>query len=216
MTSSNGDRSKIDITYEVIMVLLAAASVGTLWYDTGVDGYLIWGTWGVFFLDFLYRLVMSENKWKFVKANPFIVIAVIPLDAVFQVARAARILHLLRLKTITKYYTMPFVRFLKQQNLAVIVSLSFVFLFIVIIPLYYLEPEIDGYIEAFWSGLLSFVLFGRSNFDPTTMTGHIILVLLSILGVVFYGLMISTIFDTIYQSNYVQKILQKWKKYSKS
>ncbi|SDI49801.1 hypothetical protein [Alteribacillus bidgolensis] len=215
MRSSNGDRSKIDITYEVIMVLLAAASIGTLWYDTGVDSYLIWGTWGVFFLDFLYRLVTSKNKWKFVKANPFIVIAVIPLDAVFQVARAARILHLLRLKTITKYYTMPFVRFLKQQNLAVIVSLSSVFLFIVIIPLYYLEPEIDGYIEAFWSGLLSFVLFGRSNFEPITMTWHIILVLLSILGVVFYGLMISTIFDIFYQSNYAQKLLQKWKKHSK-
>ncbi|MFB4164374.1 hypothetical protein ACE1TI_11205 [Alteribacillus sp. JSM 102045] len=206
MTSTSGDRSKIDITYEIIMILLAATSVGTLWYDTGVDSYLIWGTWGVFFLDFLYRLFTSRNKWEFIKSNPFIVIAVIPLDALFQMARAARILHLLRLKTITKYYTMPFIRFLKQQNISLIISLSFLMLFIVIIPLYYLEPEINSFIEAFWSGLLSFIFFGRSNFEPSTMVGNIVLVLLSILGVVLYGLVISTIFDVKIYSSVFKKL----------
>ncbi|SDH39974.1 voltage-gated potassium channel [Alteribacillus persepolensis] len=215
MFSAEESRSKIDFTYETTMVLLAAASIGTLWYDTGADNYIIWGTWSVFFADFLFRLVTSRSKWAFIKANPFIVIAVIPLDAVFQAARLARILHLVRLKTITKYYTMPFIRFLKQQNVAVVLSLSFVLLFLFIIPLHYKEPAIESFLEAFWSGLLSFLFFGRSNFEPVTLVGHILLVVLSIFGVIVYGLVLSIVADNIYHSKYVQKYLQIWKKHSK-
>ncbi|WP_051302846.1 two pore domain potassium channel family protein [Salibacterium aidingense] len=216
--STENDRSTLDITYEIMMVLLAALSVGTLWYDTGVDNYLIWGTWGVFFVDFLYRFFTTENKWQFIKSNPFLVIAVIPLDAVFQFARFARILHLLRLKTITKYYTMPFIRFLKQQHLGVVVSLAFVFLFFTIIPLYYLEPELTSYWDAFSSSLLSLIFFGRSDFEPVTALGRFLLVLLSIVGVILYGLAISTAFDVIYQSrkmqNWLKKVRDKGKKNS--
>ncbi|MFB4166181.1 hypothetical protein ACE1TI_20930 [Alteribacillus sp. JSM 102045] len=111
--------------------------------------------------------------------------------------------------------SIPFIRFLKQQSISLIISLSFLMLFIVIIPLYYLEPEINSFIEAFWSGLLSLLFFGRSNFEPSTMAGNIILVLLSIMGVVLYGLVISTIFDVIFQSKYTQALLQRWKKHSK-
>ncbi|WP_185819758.1 hypothetical protein [Salibacterium salarium] len=213
------DRSKIGITYETVMVLLAAFSIGTLWYDTGMDNYLIWGTWGVFFVDFLFRLYKSADRWGFIKSNPFLVIAVIPLDAVFQFARFARILHLLRLKTMTKYYTMPFIRFLKQQNLMIVVSLSFGLLFMTIIPLRHLEPALTGYWDAFSSSLLSLIFFGRSNFEPITGIGQFLLVLLSILGVVLYGLIISTVFDIVYQSkrvqNWLEKGKEKWRRSSK-
>ncbi|SFM00758.1 hypothetical protein [Salibacterium qingdaonense] len=211
MTAANTERSNLDITYEIIMVLLAALSIGTLWYDTAVDNYLIWGTWGVFFADFVYRLWRADSKWQFIKANPFLVIAVIPLDAIFQFARFARILHLLRLKTITKYYTMPLIRFLKKQNLALVASAAFGFLFITIIPLYHLEPELVSYWDAFSSSLLSLVFFGRSDFDPVTGAGRFLLVLLSILGVVLYGLIISTALDLLYQTSFVQKWLKKRK-----
>ncbi|MDQ0300734.1 voltage-gated potassium channel [Salibacterium salarium] len=219
MSSTVQDRSKMDITYETFMVLLAALSIGTLWYDTGMDNYLIWGTWGVFFVDFVIRFYKSEDKWGFIKANPFLVIAIIPLDAIFQFARFARILHLLRLKTITKYYTMPFIRFLKQQNLIVVVTMTFGLLFITIIPLNHLEPELKGYWDAFSSSLLSLIFFGRSNFEPVTGVGQFLLVILSILGVVLYGLIISTLFDVLYQSQWIQtwikKGKEKWNRSSK-
>ncbi|MFD2706449.1 hypothetical protein [Salibacterium lacus] len=219
MSAANTERSNLDITYEIIMVLLAALSIGTLWYDTAAENYLIWGTWGVFFADFVYRIWRADNKWQFIKSNPFLVIAVIPLDAIFQFARFARVLHLLRLKTITKYYTMPLIRFLKKQNLALVASSAFGFLFITIIPLYHLEPALTSYWDAFSSSLLSLVFFGRSDFDPVTGAGHFLLVLLSILGVVLYGLLISTAFDILSQTSFVQKWLkkgkEKWKKHSK-
>jgi voltage-gated potassium channel len=196
--------------YEIIMVGLAALSVATIWKKTGYDSYIIWGTWSIFFLDFLYRLYKSESKWGFIKKHPFIVIAAIPLDAVFQFARFARIIHLLRLKSITKYYTMPFIRFLKRQHLLAVTGVTFILVFLLIIPLNLLENELDSYSDAWLSAVLSLTFFGRSGFEPETAAGHTILVIFTILGVIIHGLIISTAFDYLWQSSFIKSFKSKF------
>ncbi|WP_138420337.1 hypothetical protein [Aquibacillus sediminis] len=198
--------------YEAGMVLLATLSVATIWNTTPYNSFIIWVTWGIFFTDFIYRFYKSENKWNFIKSNPFLVIAIIPLDAIFQLARFARILHLLRLKTITKYYTKPFIQFLKRQHISVVFSIPFLVMFLSVIPLYKWEPEIVSYREAFISSIVALVFFGQTDFEPTTMPGHIIIVLLTVLGVVFHGLIISAAVDVIFQSDWFQTCKQKIKK----
>ncbi|MBM7553669.1 hypothetical protein [Thalassobacillus pellis] len=206
------NKSKIQITYEVAMILLATLSVATIWNKTGYNSLIVWTTWAVFFVDFVYRFLKSENKWDFIKANPFIVIAAIPLDAVFQFARFARILHLLRLKSITKYYTMPFIKYLKRQHLLVVTGVTFVVVFISIIPLYQLESELESYWEALLSALVALTFFGRTPFEPTTSIGHLIVVLLTIFGVILHGLIISTAVDIFYHTKWVQTIVARFKK----
>ncbi|SFK21008.1 voltage-gated potassium channel [Halobacillus dabanensis] len=196
--------------YEILMVGLASLSVATIWKKTGYDSYIIWGTWSIFFLDFLYRLYKSESKWGFVKKHPFIVIAAIPLDAVFQFARFARIIHLLRLKSITKYYTMPFIRFLKRQHLLTVTGVTFILVFLLIIPLNLLENELDSYSDAWLSAILSLTFFGRSGFEPETAAGHTILVTFTILGVIIHGLIISTAFDYLWQSSFIKSFKNKF------
>ncbi len=196
--------------YEILMVGLASLSVATLWKKTGYDSYIIWGTWSIFFLDFLYRLYKSESKWGFIKKHPFIVIAAIPLDAVFQFARFARIIHLLRLKSITKYYTMPFIRFLKKQHLLTVTGVTFILVFLLIIPLNLLETELDSYSDAWLSAILSLTFFGRAGFEPETAAGHTILVTFTILGVIIHGLIISTAFDYLWQSSFIKSFKNKF------
>ncbi|WP_181350960.1 hypothetical protein [Thalassobacillus sp. CUG 92003] len=208
----NQNQSKPQTIYEVCMIILASLSVATIWNDTEYSSYIVWITWGIFFLDFMYRLYNSESKWEFIKKHPFIVIAAIPLDAVFQFARFARILHLLRLKSITKYYTKPFIRFLKRQHLMMVFGLTFIFVFILIIPLYQLESELTSYWEAFKSALLAITFFGQTNFEPITRIGDVILVILTIFGVILHGLIISTAIDMIYNTKTVQAIIAKFKK----
>ncbi|WP_226037224.1 hypothetical protein [Aquibacillus saliphilus] len=195
--------------YELFMILLAALSVATLWNNTGYDSYIVWFTWGIFFIDFIYRLYRSENKWKFIKSNPLLVIAVIPLDALFQMARIARLLHLLRLKTITKYYTMPFIKVLKKRHIRLVLVVTGVIVFILIFPLYLVEPSLTSYWQALLSSLMSLIFFGQSDFDPTTTFGHIIIVILTILGVVLHGIIISTAFDLIYKAKWFVAIKEK-------
>lgn len=206
------NKGKKEIAYELVMILLACFSIGTLWYSTDFDSYIVWGTWAVFFVDFVFRFFKSNNKLDFLKANPFLVIAVIPLDAVFQFARFARILHLLRLKTITKYYTMPVIKLLKQQNIAVVVSLTFVLVFISIIPLYLAESELESYWEAFVTSLVTVIFFGQADFDPATVTGHVMTIGLTVIGVIMHGFIISTAFDYIVHSSWFQK---NWKRIKK-
>lgn len=196
--------------YEIFMILLAALSVATIWQQTGYNSVIVWTTWSIFFLDFLYRLFKSESKWGFIKKHPFIVIAAIPLDAIFQFARFARILHLLRLKSITKYYTMPFIRFLKRQHLTVVTGVTFILIFLLIIPLNLIENELDSYSDAWWSAVLSLTFFGRSGFEPETFAGHIIIVIFTILGVIIHGLTISTVFDYLLHSSFVKSFKNRF------
>ncbi|ARI78394.1 hypothetical protein [Halobacillus mangrovi] len=195
--------------YEIFMITLAGLSIATIWQKTGYNSFIVWGTWSIFFLDFLYRLFKSRNKWDFVKKNPFIVIAAIPLDAIFQFARVARILHLLRLKSITKYYTMPLIRFLKKQHLLFVSGVTFFLVFLLIIPLNLIENEIETYSDAWVSAILSLTFFGRSGFEPETSAGHIIIVIFTILGVIIHGLIISTAFDFLFKSSFVKSIKNK-------
>ncbi|QAS51960.1 hypothetical protein [Halobacillus litoralis] len=196
--------------YEIIMIFLAALSVATIWQQTGYNSVIVWTTWSIFFLDFLYRLFKSESKWGFIKKHPFIVIAAIPLDAIFQFARFARILHLLRLKSITKYYTMPFIRFLKRQHLTMVTGVTFILIFLLIIPLNLIENELDSYSDAWWSAVLSLTFFGRSGFEPETFMGHIIIVIFTILGVIIHGLIISTVFDYLIHSSLVKSFKNRF------
>lgn len=198
------------------MVFLAFVAVATIWYETRYDSVVVWGTWFIFFIDFIYRIFNTNNKWQFIKSNPFIVVAVIPLDAVFQMARVARILHFMRLKVITKYYTKPFIEKIRKQRFSYIIPSIFLVLFISIIPLYLFEPRLDTYLDAFWGGLASLVFFGYSTINPQTTTGTVIITLLTIFGVIMHGVLLSYIFGFIGSLTVVEKWTEKAKQKKKS
>jgi len=191
------NKNLVELIYEGAMVVLAFVSVATIWYQTQYDSFIIWGTWSIFFIDFIFRIYHADNKWQFIKSNPFIVIAVIPLDAIFQMARVARILHFMRLKVITKYYTKPVIEKILQQRFSYIIPVVFLVLFISIIPLYILEPRLDSYFDAFIGGLASLVFFGYSTINPQTTTGTVIITLLTIFGVIMHGVVLSYVFSVI-------------------
>ncbi|MFG6115251.1 hypothetical protein ACGTN9_08670 [Halobacillus sp. MO56] len=205
------DRTKTQTTFEIFMLLLATISVATIWKETGYNSIIVWTTWAIFFLDFLYRLYKSESMWKFIKKHPFLLIAAIPLDAVFQFARFARILHLLRLKSITKFYTKPFIKYFKRQHLGFVAGATAIVLFLAIIPLYQFESGVESYVEAMISALTAITFFGRTAFEPATGIGQTIIVILTIFGVILHGLIISTAFDIFYHSKWVQTFVKKLK-----
>ena len=212
MSNEKESKSFIEIIYEGIMFILAFTAVATIWYQTRYDSIIVWGTWAVFFVDFLIRFISSKNKLQFIKSNPFILIAIIPLDAIFQLARVARLLHFMRLKVITKYYAKPLIQKLERQKLLYVLPLPFLFVFIFIIPLYVLEPKLESYYESFIGGLASLVFFGYSTIDPQTTLGTIIITLLTIFGVVMHGVILSFIFTAVTNSTLFQNGIKKFKK----
>ncbi len=196
--------------YESLMVILAICSVATIWYKSSYNDFVIWGTWLIFFSDFVYKLVASKNKWQFIRENPFIIIAVIPLDAIFQLARTARLLHLMRLKVITKYYTKPLINKLKKQRLSFVIPVSIMLVFLSLVPLYHLEPKIDSYWDAFIGGVASLVFFGYTNVMPVSPYGKGIIIFLTVFGVILHGVLISFLLTIILDLRVTKKLKQKF------
>ncbi|MBU9714614.1 hypothetical protein [Evansella tamaricis] len=206
---NKGEKSIIEIIYEMIMFVLAFVAVATIWYGTQYDSVIVWGTWVIFFLDFLYRFFTTTNKMKFLRSNPFMIIAIIPLDSIFQLARVARLLHFLRLKVITQYYTKPIIKKLEKQRFSYLIPVAFIVVFICVLPLYLLEQSLETYFDAFMGGIASLVFFGYTAIKPQTTLGTIIITLLTILGVIIHGVIISSLLKTMLGFPFVKKYKSK-------
>lgn len=183
--------------YEGIMVLLVMLTLITLWSENTYNSTINWIVWGVFFIDFIVRLLTSKEKWKFIKQNPFLLIAIIPFDQFFQAARIVRLIYLFRIKTITKYYISPYVQKLTFQSMSWIVSIILVLLFVESLTIWNLESSIQTYHEAL------FVLFGYLFFfgHDTFVIGNPIsvwtLTAISIIGIALQGLALQWVFNKI-------------------
>lgn len=203
----NHFRSKF--IYEICMVLFAIASVATIGVQSGIGIIIIWTVWLVFFLDFTVRFFQAKDKWAFVKKNPFLLIAIIPLDSVFQLARITQIVKLFRLKTMTKYFASPLVNKLKKRRLILLLPFNLILVFLSTIPLYHLEPAVHSYKSAFKECLMSLIFFGKSTLQPVTVMGNAIIVTLTILGVIMHAVIISYLLAAVLEFRLVQFLLRK-------
>src|SRR5690606_9634499 len=98
--------------------------------------------WLIFFIDFIVRFIIAKKKWEFIRSNPFLVIAIIPLDQFFQIARIVRIFYLFRIKTIAKFYILPYIAKLTYRALVLFSLIFFVLLTLISSVVFHLERSI--------------------------------------------------------------------------
>lgn len=189
--------------YEGIMILLVMFTIMTLWTESAYNSVVNWVVWLVFFIDFIVRLYLSESKWTFMKKNPFLVIAVIPFDQFFQMARIVRIIYLFRIKTITKYYIQPFVNRMTYQSKLVIFASVFMFLIAESLLVWAIEVQV----ETVWQGLHAvfrhLIFFGHGTMIVEQPVSLWLFVFTSIIGVVLHGIALQWVFsraESIYES----------------
>src|SRR5690625_2977177 len=111
------------VIYETIMILLVLATIITIWTENTYNSTINWIVWGVFFTDFMIRFIIAKKKWEFIKKNPFLLIAIIPFDQFFQIARIVRLIYFFRIKTIAKYYITPYVKRLTYQSVTLLFTM---------------------------------------------------------------------------------------------
>lgn len=183
--------------YEGIMILLVMMTIMTLWTENAYNSTINWVVWLIFFVDFVIRFTLSSNKWEFIKKNPFLVIAVIPLDQFFQMARIVRLIYLFRIKTITKYYIQPFVQKLTYQSklwiFAAILSLLLIQSFVV----WRLEEHVLSFWDATYAVFGHLIFFGHRMVDIQEGISLWMFVITSIVGVLLHGLALQWIFTKI-------------------
>src|SRR5699024_8814443 len=106
----------VKLIYEIIMITFVLLTIFTLWIVSAYNTTIKWILSGVFFVYFIMRLLIAKNKWQFIKSNPFLLIAIIPFDQFFQMARIVRLLYFYRIKTIAKYYITPYIKLLTNRS----------------------------------------------------------------------------------------------------
>lgn len=183
--------------YEMIMILLVMVTIITLWTEDTYNSTINWIVWGVFFTDFVVRFITAKEKWAFIKENPFLLIAVIPFDQFFQVARIVRLIYLFRIKTITKYYITPYVEKLTFQSKTLIATVSLSFLFVASIIVWNLENTVSTYFDALFVIFGYLLFFGHRVFEIEDQISIWILTGVSILGIGVQGMALHWVFNRV-------------------
>ncbi|QKY71504.1 transporter [Lentibacillus sp. CBA3610] len=193
------------ITYESIMILLVMITIITIWTDETYNTTISWVVWGIFFADFTVRFIMSSSKWAFIKQNPFLLIAIIPFDQFFQMARIVRVIYLFRIKTITKYYVLPFVEKLTFRSKSLILSIILFLLLGEALLIQIVENSVESYFDALFVIFGYLLFFGHRVFEIEQTISVWTLTVVSILGIAIQGLALQWGFNRI-------DIFYKWLK----
>lgn len=183
--------------YESLMIVLVVVTIITLWTEHTFNSAINTVVWIVFFGDFLVRLFLAKNKWEFIKNNPFLIIAIIPLDQFFQIARIVRIFYLFRIKTIAKFYILPYAQMLTYKALTLFAFIFFVLLTGISTIILKMEIAVTTFKEAMFVVFGHLLFFGHRIFMIEHVFSVSLLTIVSISGVIIQGLALQWVFSKV-------------------
>jgi voltage-gated potassium channel len=190
----------INLPYQLFTLVLCVLVIGMLLFDTTVDTnsevkqLLMWSDYCLcllFFLDFIYVLVTSENKKKYLMTWGWIdLLSCIPTFGWGRIARLIRILKLLKtLRTGQNLIKAISQRRGESALLSATIVLIFAMLFGSVAILQCEMDEVDGNIhnasDAVWWTFCTIMKGGAENYDPVSIEGRLVAVVLMFVGMVF-------------------------------
>ncbi|WP_033542864.1 potassium channel family protein [Planococcus sp. CAU13] len=181
------------ILYESVMFILILISLFFAFSTNENFIRIDWAIWVVFVLDYLIRVSRSENKWTYIKQHPFELIGIIPLDSIFRAARIVRVFRVIRLIGIGTRYSAPVYKLLKTNGLDKVLIVALILLFLVPIPIVFLEPSIDTFADALWWAIVTTTTVGYGDISPETPVGRILAIILMLIGIGIIGTLTSAI-----------------------
>jgi len=186
-------RQHITLVYEIVMIILAITSVAFIWIDTPSLQFIDKFVWLAFVFDVFIRFISSPKKLEYIKSNPFDLIAIIPFDSIFLLARIARLIRVFRSLIIAFHFAQPFFNIMETNNLERVIKFTFILIFCSSIPVYYVEPGIKTFEDALWWSIVTATTVGYGDFAPVTLLGRSIAVILMFLGIGLIGLLTGAI-----------------------
>ncbi|WP_409254284.1 potassium channel family protein [Bacillus sp. SCS-153A] len=148
---------------------------------------LSWFVWGLFLVDYTVRLIVSKDKWEYVKKHPLELLAIIPFDQVFRALRLVRIIRLLRLVVLLKRKD-SFLEVLTQKyKVDRIFVIVIALLFLSAISMYWIEPSFNTFADALWWSIVTTTTVGYGDLYPETAVGRIIASFLMFVGIGLIG-----------------------------
>jgi voltage-gated potassium channel len=209
--------TRLSIFYEIAMASLAIVIVIILFIELTTPltksqeellSYIDFSVLIIFAIDYVYRFIRAENKWVFFKSNIFDLIAIIPFDKAFRVARLVRLGRLIRLSRLTKVLKLlkllRIAIFLKKSgntlkdilktNGLIYVMMATVFIvFLGALGIMLVESDIGPFSDSLWWSIVTTTTVGYGDISPKSTGGRVIACLLMIVGIGFLGMVTGSI-----------------------
>lgn len=195
----NKNKYTLVIVYEVVMLMLVTFSLITIFISD--EPHPILHTinrvvWVIFLIDLIVRVLKSVSKWKYIKKNPADVVAIIPLEDVFLLARFARLIKLFRYKNLVKRYLGKLDARIQKYSLLkiTVTTLTLIVLLTIIITLTTQNSAIET-TEWVVRNIFQF------NYISDTIRGSwkilILSIILKVYGLLYMGIVISRVLNII-------------------
>jgi voltage-gated potassium channel len=214
------DKKKMLVNYEIFMAVLALVIVAILFIEftrpltesqeillANIDLSILI----IFAVDYFYRLAKAKEKWHFIKSNIFDLIAIMPFDKAFRIARLARLTRLARLARTTRVarllrltkiirlfafarrFGCTFSGVLKTNGLAYVVMVTFGIVFMGAFGIMAFEDNMQAFGDALWWSLVTTTTVGYGDISPESAGGRILAGLLMIVGIGFLGMVTGSV-----------------------
>lgn len=159
--------------------------------------YLDRGILLFFCIDYVTRLIQSNNKKRFFKENIFDLLAIIPFDSIFYIFRTFRVLRLIKLLRLIRI--VGFAGKIQKDIKRFFETNGFIYLVISTIILIMIGAEIysvaegANYVNSLWWAIATTTTVGYGDISPHTEIGRVVAVILMILGIGLIGSVTSTV-----------------------
>ncbi|WP_231686768.1 potassium channel family protein [Bacillus sp. JCM 19034] len=127
------------------------------------------------------------------KKNPLDLIAIIPFDSIFQLARIARLFRAIRLIAISAHFLKPFFEIIRTNGLYKVMTFTAILIFVSAIPIKSLEQSIENYADALWWSIVTATTVGYGDISPETNIGRVIALILMLFGIGLLGMITGSI-----------------------
>ncbi|MFC4799229.1 potassium channel family protein [Neobacillus sp. GCM10023253] len=152
-----------------------------------------WFVWGLFAVDYVIRLMLSKNKWEFVKNHPIELLALIPVDQIFRTLRLIRLIRLVRLILVVKRNNSLLDLLIEKYRFDKLFITVIALLFLTAIPMAWIEPSFDSYGDALWWTVVTTTTVGYGDLYPETTVGRLIASVLMFVGIGLIGVVTGTV-----------------------
>ena len=156
--------------------------------------------WIIFVIDYTVRIILSEDKLKFIKTNKIDLISIVPFNAMFQSLRIfkfAKVVKLAKLSKLIRFAVLIYKfknradKFLKTNNFQYILIITVVIVFLGAFGISIAEDK--TFSDSIWWSFVTTTTVGYGDISPATNIGRIIASILMLVGIGFVGILTGTI-----------------------
>ena len=217
------ENDRLLLIYEIFMAILALVVIAILFIELispiteeqrALFATIDLSVVAIFAVDYFYRLIQAKDKWQYFKGNIFELIAIMPFDKAFRIARLARlsrIARLLRLKRLARFsrvfrftrllrlfaffrrFGNTFSGIIKTNGLIYMILAMIVIVIGGAFGILALEPGIGAFGDAIWWSLATATSVGYYDISPESAGGRVLAGILMIVRIGFIGMLTASV-----------------------